>query len=66
MIMNLQRIHLKQAVVMMDAIAFSRGGQLPFEVLDAASMSEEEADLVQTDVNIERVIAEAMAEARKR
>lgn len=65
MILNVPRVHMRQVIGMMDALAFSRGGQLPFEVLDAVSMSEEEAALVQTDVNVERVIVEAMAEARR-
>lgn len=65
MILNVPRVHKRQVIGMMNAMVFSRGGQLPFEILDAVSMSEEEAEHVQVDVNIERVIAEAMAEARR-
>ena len=43
----------------------TRGGQLPFELFDAVAMSEEEAQYVQTDVNIERLLQEAREEARR-
>lgn len=48
----------------MDALAFARGGQLPIELFDAVAMSEEEAEMIQTDVNVQRAVDEAVAQAR--
>ena len=52
------------AVALMQGVKFARGGQLPFEMLDALAMSEEEASAVQTDVNVQIVIDETLREAR--
>jgi hypothetical protein len=46
-------------------VKFSKGGQLPFELFDAVAMSEEEADRMQTDVNVQRLIDETLAETRR-
>ena len=48
----------------MNGVSYGRGGQLPFELFDAVAMSEEEADRLQTDVNVKRLIDETLREAR--
>jgi hypothetical protein len=49
----------------LQALNLARGGQIPFELLDAVAMSEEEAAALQTDANVERLIAETLAEAKR-
>jgi len=46
------------------AMKYARGGQVPFELFDAVAWSEEEADRLQTDTNIQRLIDETLAAAK--
>jgi hypothetical protein len=56
---------MRMSRAVMLGIQFARGGQLPLEYFDATAWSEEEAEMVQEDVNVERLIAQASAEARR-
>ena len=62
--LNLPRVNLRSAANFMQGFHFTRGGQLPYELFDALAWSEEEARGTHLDVNSERAIAEALAEAR--
>jgi GR25 family glycosyltransferase involved in LPS biosynthesis len=63
-VLNIPRLHTRAAVIQMQALSFSRGGQLPFEIFDAVAMSEDEAEKRQTDVNVQRLIDETLRDAR--
>ena len=56
---------MRATVAHLQALEYSRGGQLPFGLFDAVALSEEEAGFVQTDTNIEILIAQTRAEARR-
>lgn len=48
----------------MQGTKYAGPGQLPFELFDAVAMSDEEAAAMQTDVNVQRLVDEALREAR--
>jgi hypothetical protein len=62
--LNIPRLNLRAAVAHMQGRQFARGGQLPFELFDAVALSEEEASARQDEVNMQRLIDEALREAR--
>lgn len=64
--LNVSRLNMKQTYAFMRGMQFARGGQLPLEVFDAVAMSEEEAAMVQMDVNVQRAINESLSRMRGR
>lgn len=64
--LNIPRVRLRDAVNHLNAINYAKGGQLPFELFDSVAMSEDEAGILQEDVNVKRAVAEAQREVTRR
>lgn len=58
--LNLERVNMRQSVNHMNAISLSRSkGQMALNVFDAVAFSVEEAEKLQFEENVRRVVAEA-------
>jgi hypothetical protein len=65
LMLNIPRLHLREAVNFILGVKYARGGQVPFELFDAVALSEDEAREAQLDVNSERLVEELLAESRR-
>jgi len=66
LLLNANRVNFRAAVNHLNAIAYAKGGQLPFELFDAIAFSEEEAEILQEEANIRRAVSEAVAQSMGR